>query len=373
MVAQDGSCEQIPAESLSSTTDAAPNIASQAEAAALLGAAQWYEPKDHVKCDRLPLSDFLKSVEVISACSFDDGGPDPIASFNGTYVTYVVDWKGTVPCSPENQEIVRGVAGSDLTFTPEFQTNYTVLGSSVPAIYTTKNIGPETGVPDRVRSYEATNRCPEGSTRTCSWDDAKAVEVADNAARAYYDPSEHGLCGSKPVEEFLSSVDVTSACVSDSSGGLYRGVPRNDSVRRRRTWKGDRGSWAGDCLHVQLQRDGFGQRKSDVRASSVRIRQHCGADLVLGLRFGLRFGLGFGLRHERGREAGGGGFSGSVGIDVLVSLVGMAGSGADEGYGGGTAGFDVRPQKSWAAGRGAASRPRGVSLRKDPCFFPALP
>ena len=234
MVAQDGSCEQIPAESLSSTTDAAPNIASQAEAAALLGAAQWYEPKDHVKCDRLPLSDFLKSVEVISACSFDDGGPDPIASFNGTYVTYVVDWKGTVPCSPENQEILRGVAGSDVAFTLEFQTNYTVLGSSVPAIYTTKNIGPETGVPDGVRSYEATNRCPEGSTNVFL-DDAKAVEVADNAARAYYDPSEHGLCGSKPVEEFLSSVDVTSACVSDSSGDYtveFRGTIPCDAEGR---------------------------------------------------------------------------------------------------------------------------------------------
>ena len=99
MVAQDGSCEQIPAESLSSTTDAAPNIASQAEAAALLGAAQWYEPKDHVKCDRLPLSDFLKSVEVISACSFDDGGPDPIASFGARISRYRTTWWMTLTVS----------------------------------------------------------------------------------------------------------------------------------------------------------------------------------------------------------------------------------------------------------------------------------
>ena len=236
MFAQEGSCEQIPVEDLSSPTSGAPNIASQAEAAALLGAAQWYEPKDHAKCERLPLSDFLESVQVISACSFDDNqATDATASFNGTYLTYVVNWNGTVPCSPENQEILKKAAGPDIAFTLEFQTNYTVpVDVSVPAVYTTKFVGPEKGVPDDVRSFEGTNKCPEGS-KNVFLDDAKVIGVAVDAAQAYYDPSEHGLCGSKPVEEFLSSVDVTSACVSDSNGDYvveFRGTIPCDAEGR---------------------------------------------------------------------------------------------------------------------------------------------
>ena len=49
-------------------------------------------------------------------------------------------------------------------------------------------------------------------------DDATAVKVADNAARAYYNPAEHGLCDNRPMDDFLTSVDITSACVSDSTG-----------------------------------------------------------------------------------------------------------------------------------------------------------
>jgi hypothetical protein len=237
VLGQDGSCEQIPVENLTSTTSLAPNIAPQAETAALLGAAQWYKPTDHGLCDMLPLSDFLKSVEVISACSFDDSIATGADSFNGTYLTYVVDWKGTVPCSEENQEVLREKVGPNTAFTLEFQTNYTALADlSVPAIVTTKNIGPDKGVPDEVRDYEGTNECPDGFSNVFL-DDRKAVEVANNAARAYYDPSEHGLCGSKPADEFLQSVEITSACVSDSSGDYdveFRGTIPCDADGREK-------------------------------------------------------------------------------------------------------------------------------------------
>ena len=66
------SCVQVPFESIDSVSTNSPNIASLAKAAALQGAAQWYEPADHGTCDRLPLRDFQNSVEVISACYFDD-------------------------------------------------------------------------------------------------------------------------------------------------------------------------------------------------------------------------------------------------------------------------------------------------------------
>ena len=55
---------------------------------------------------------------------------------------------------------------------------------------------------------------------------------------------------------------------------------------------------------------------------------------------------------------------------MLVSLVGMAGSGADEGYGGGTAGFDVRLRNPGR--RDAAPRPApvGSAYVKIPAFSP---
>jgi len=189
------SCEQVPVEDLKNllVTDA-PNIASFAEAVALRGAGQWYKPTDHMGCDRLPLSDFLSSVNVISACYFDDSGrPDSAQTFNGTSATFVVNWNGTVPCSPENAEKLKDKTGNpDLPFTLEFETSVNVPGdvSEVPTV-ATKFVGPESGVPPEVMEFDVSSKCPAGSTNVFL-DDANVIEVADNAGQAYYVPSEHG-------------------------------------------------------------------------------------------------------------------------------------------------------------------------------------
>ena len=135
------SCEQVPVGDLKNVTVGdAPNIASFAEAAALRGAAQWYKPTDHEGCERLPLIDFMSSVNVISACYFDDSGrPNGMSSFNGTSATYVVNWNGTVPCSPENAEKLKEKTGNpDLPFTLEFETSFIIPGdvSEVPIVET---------------------------------------------------------------------------------------------------------------------------------------------------------------------------------------------------------------------------------------------
>ena len=282
------SCEQIPAEDLRSTNSSAPNIASFAEAAALEGASQWYKPKDHAKCDRLPLSDFLKSVQVISACSFDDSNREDAAlTFNGTYVTYVVDWNGTVPCSPENQDVLRELVGPDIAFTLEFQTNYTVpVNVSDVKIVTTKWIGPDSGVPAEVKEFTASNACPNGS-KNVFLNNAKAIEIADAAGRRYYDPSEHGLCGSQPVENFLSSVDITSACQSDTGGGYtvkFRGTIPCDAEGRTKVLEAvgpetaftfdfnATGSDSGDLLSAAIESgyDNTGAPTWSVKSSAER-------------------------------------------------------------------------------------------------------
>ena len=203
----------------------------------MLGAAQWYKPTDHAKCDMLPLSEFLDSVVVVSGCSFSDSLATGAGSFNGTYLTYVADWKGTVPCSPENADALREVAGPDIAFTLEFQTNYTASGDlSVPPIVATRFLGPDKGVPAEVSEFKATNKCPEGSTNVFL-DDSKAIEVANNAVRAYYNPSDHGLCGSLPVGEFLRSIEMTGACVNDSTGDYdvaFRGTLPCDAAGRQK-------------------------------------------------------------------------------------------------------------------------------------------
>ncbi len=299
-------------ENLNSTTSSAPNIATQAELAALLGAAQWYKPTDHPACDSLPLSDFLDSVVVVSGCSFSDSTAIGAASFNGTYLTYVVDWNGTVPCSPENADALREVAGPDIAFTLEFQTNYTASSDlSVPPIVATRFLGPDKGVPAEVSEFKATSECPEGSSNVFL-DDAKAIEVANNAIRAYYDPSEHGLCGSKPVDEFLRSVEMTGACVNDSTGDYdvaFRGTLPCDAAGREQVIESAgpqtaftfnfnaTGASNGDLLSTQIT-SGYdntgapefvfspepGSGPATTRAMGVGVTQALAACLVLALR-----------------------------------------------------------------------------------------